>query len=182
MSRATAIDVEALYARHREELLVFLARRTADPEVALDLWSETFARAVAARRRYRGTTDEAAAGWLYAIARKQIAGYYRRGVTEGRAMKRLGLERPAAPPEALAEIARRAGLDEVRAELSAALAQLSPGVRTAVQLRIVDELPYNDLAGRLGITEQAARARVSRGLSSLAGLLDTPTIQRAMTT
>jgi RNA polymerase sigma-70 factor (ECF subfamily) len=76
---------------------MFLARRTADPEVALDLWGETFAQAVAGRRRYRGTTDEEAAGWLYAIARKQLAGYYRRGVTEGRAMKRLGLERPAAP-------------------------------------------------------------------------------------
>ncbi len=45
---------------------MFLARRTADPEVALDLWGETFAQAVAGRRRYRGTTDEEAAGWLYA--------------------------------------------------------------------------------------------------------------------
>lgn len=97
-------------------------------------------------------------------------------------MERLGLERAAAQPEVLAEIERDAGLGVLRSELSAALAQLSPGVRSAVQLRIVDELPYSDLAGRLGITEQAARARVSRGLSSLADLLDAPTIQRAMTT
>ena len=182
MSRTANVDVEALYARHREELLVFLARRTADPEVALDLWGETFAQAIAGRRRHRGTTDEEAVGWLYAIARKQLALYYRRGMAQRRAMERLNLERPAAEPELLAEISRRAGLTELRAELSAALSELSPGVRSAVQLRIVDELSYADLARRLNISEQAARARVSRGLSSMAGLLDAATIQRAMTT
>lgn len=69
MLRARAIDVEALYARHRRELLVFFARRTADPEVALDVWAETFAQVVAGRQRYRGKSDDEAAAWLYAIAR-----------------------------------------------------------------------------------------------------------------
>jgi RNA polymerase sigma-70 factor (ECF subfamily) len=55
-------------------------------------------------------------------------------------------------------------------------------VQVAVQLRIVDELPYPDLARNLGITEQAARARVSRGLAKLAELLDAATIQTARTT
>ena len=53
-----------------------------------------------------------------------------------------------------------------------AMATLSPGTRDAVRLRVVDELPYRDLAQRLGISETAARVRVSRGLSALAGLLD----------
>jgi RNA polymerase sigma-70 factor (ECF subfamily) len=71
------MEVGALYARHRDALLVFLVRRTADTEVALDLWAETFAQAVANRRRYRGTTDAEAAGWLFGIARRQLAHYYR---------------------------------------------------------------------------------------------------------
>jgi RNA polymerase sigma-70 factor (ECF subfamily) len=41
-----------------------------------------------------------------------------------------------------------------------------------VRLRVVDELPYPDVAARLGISEQAARARVSRALRALAGALD----------
>ena len=41
------IDIEALYAAHSESLLLFLARRTADPQLALDLWAETFAHAAA---------------------------------------------------------------------------------------------------------------------------------------
>jgi RNA polymerase sigma factor (sigma-70 family) len=175
------LEIDALYARHREELLVFLARRTADPQIALDLWAETFAQAVAGGHRYRGTTEAEAAGWLYTIARRQLALYYRRGRIEQRALARLQLEREPASPELLAEVSRRAGLGELRAELADALAQLSPGMRAAVQLRIVDELPYPDLAHRLGITEQAARARVSRGLSKLADLLDAATIQRART-
>ena len=165
------MDVDALYQRHRDALLVFLVRRTADTEVALDLWAETFAQAVASRRRYRGTTEAEAAGWLYAIAKRQLALYYRRGKAEQRALQRLGLERPPANPELIEEIEHRAGLDDVRRELGEALAQLSEPVRDAVQLRIVDELPYADVARSLQISEQAARARVSRGLAALADFL-----------
>ena len=90
------MDVDALYQRHRDALLVFLVRRTADTEVALDLWAETFAQAVASHRRYRGKTDAEAAGWLYGIAKRQLALYYRRGHAEQRALNKLGLERPPA--------------------------------------------------------------------------------------
>lgn len=182
---ARTIDIETLYAVHREPLLLFLARRTADPQVALDLWAETFAHAAAGLSRFRGAGDAGgaeAAGWLYAIARRRLALYYRRGRCERRALDRLKLERPPADPGLLAEIERRAGLGALRAELGAALAQLSPGVRAAVQMRVVDELAYCEVARRLAISEPAARARVSRGLGALAGLLDTSTIHDAVTT
>src|SRR5918999_4972128 len=104
------LDIDSLYERHREELLMFLTRRTADPQIALDLWAETFAQAVAGQRRYRGTSADEAAGWLYSIARRQLALYYRRGQAEQRAVAKLRLEREPASPELLAEIADRAGL------------------------------------------------------------------------
>lgn len=180
MARSAPIAVDVLYTRHGDELLVFLARRTADPEIALDLWAETFAQAVASHRRLRGRTDEEALAWLYGIARRQLAHYYRRGTIEQRALGRLRLERPPAGPQVLAEIERRAGLRELRGALAAALAELSPGVRDAVALRVVDELSYRDVALRLGVAEPAARARVSRGLAALSDLLDEPTIHKAM--
>jgi RNA polymerase sigma factor (sigma-70 family) len=176
------MDVDALYVRHRDALLVFLVRRTADTEVALDLWAETFAQAVASRRRFRGRTDAEQAGWLYGIARRQLALYYRRGKAEQRALTKLGLERPPATPELLEEIERRAGLEDIKRELNHALAQLSDPVRDAVQLRIVDELPYADVARSLRISEQAARARVSRGLAALADFLDPIAIREATAT
>ena len=39
--------------------------------------------------------------------------------------------------------------------------------REAVRLRVVDELEYDELAARLSISAQTARARVSRGLRAL---------------
>src|SRR3954463_15581102 len=98
------MDVGALYARHQDELLLYLVRRTADVEVALDLWSETFAQAVAGRGKYRGRTEAEAAAWLYSIARTQLARFLPRGYAERRAMQKLGLERPPADDELVADI------------------------------------------------------------------------------
>ena len=39
-------------------------------------------------------------------------------------------------------------------------------------MRVVTELSYVEVAQRLGISEGAARVRVSRGLAALAGLLE----------
>jgi RNA polymerase sigma factor (sigma-70 family) len=170
--RRTSLDVDALYARHHDELLLYLVRRTADVEVALDLWSETFAQAVAGRGKHRGKTEAEAAAWLYSIAKNQLARYLRRGYAERRAMQKLGLERPPADDELVADIWQRAQLDATRAELTAALSTLSDPVREAVKLRVVDERPYVEVANRLKISEQAARARVSRGLTALAEVLE----------
>ncbi len=177
--RSIDLDVDALYARHHDELLLFLARRTADAEVALDLWSETFAQAVAGRTKFRGTSDAEAAAWLYGIAKRQLARYFRRGYAERRALERLGLERPPADIELIADVARRAQLDVLRAELAVAFASLSEPIRDAVKLRVVDELPYIQVAETLSISEQAARARVSRGLAALADALEGPKVGEA---
>jgi RNA polymerase sigma factor (sigma-70 family) len=166
------VDISALYATHRDDLLRYFVRRTADAEAALDLVAETFAQAARARRRCQATNDAERAGWLYGIARNQLNSFHRRGYAEQRAVRRLGLERPPVSEEVLRAVEARAGMDEVRGQLAAALATLTDETRAAVALRIVDELPYPEVASRLGIAEPAARARVSRGLSRLADLLD----------
>jgi RNA polymerase sigma-70 factor (ECF subfamily) len=171
MPRPSA-DIAALYDRHREGLLLFFVRRTTDTETALDLWAETFAQALANRHTYRGSTPEQAAAWLYSIARKQLALYYRRGRAEQRALQRLGIERPEADELVDQEIMRRAGLTQLRRELAAAVATLSDDTRLAVEMRVIAEMPYPDVARRLQISEEAARARVSRGLRALGQILD----------
>lgn len=166
------LDIDALYARHRHPLLRYFARRTADAETALDLWSETFAQAVKSQRTFRGEGPDDEAAWLYGIARRQLALYLRRGYAEQRAVHRLGIERPPVTDALLREVEQQAGLADLRAEIAEALATLSVDTRLAVELRVVDELPYPAVAQRLAISEVAARARVSRGLQSLAQILD----------
>ena len=176
-----AMDVDALYQRHRDALLVFLVRRTADTEVALDLWAETFAQAVASHRRTAARPTRRPRLAL-GIAKRQLALYYRRGHAEQRALNKLGLERPPASDALLREVEERAALDDLRRDLAEALDALSEPIRDAVQLRIVDELPYADVARSLHISEPAARARVSRGLAALADLLDPTAIREATAT
>lgn len=167
-----SLDIADLFALHRDDLLRWFARRTADAEVALDLVAETFAQAVRNRRRCRASNDHERAAWLYAIARHQLASYHRRGYAEQRAVRKLGLERPPFTEALLREVEARAGLDDVRERLAAALSTLTAETRAAVELRVVDELSYAEVAAQLGIAETAARTRVSRGLTRMADLLD----------
>jgi RNA polymerase sigma-70 factor (ECF subfamily) len=52
-----------------------------------------------------------------------------------------------------------------------ALQQVSPGARDALILRYYEELPYAEIAGILGCTADAARARVAHGKTQLRKLL-----------
>ena len=51
--------------------------------------------------------------------------------------------------------------------LRGALRSLPSEQRRALQLRVVHGLPYEEVAGRLGCSQNAARLRVSRGLRAL---------------
>src|SRR3954453_8817826 len=82
--RLQADDISRLYRDHAKSLLVFLARRVYDPEVAMDLLAETFASAFVVRDQFRGQDDPDAVAWLYGIARNQLRHFYRRGQAQGR--------------------------------------------------------------------------------------------------
>src|SRR5262249_9557386 len=60
------------------------------------------------------------------------------------------------------------GLGGVRRAISDAVERLSAEQAYAVQQRVIQGRGYDDLAAELGVSEQVVRARVSRGLRSLA--------------
>ncbi len=170
-SREDPAAFGAFYRAHAERLVVFLTRRTLDAEVAFDLAAETFAKAYGGRRRFRGTTEAEAAAWLYTIARHELASFFRRGRIERRAVERLGLRVPELGDHDLERLEELAGVEGLRALVGAELARLSADQRDALQLRVVDELGYDEVARRLAVSEPTARARVSRGLRALADAL-----------
>jgi RNA polymerase sigma factor (sigma-70 family) len=165
-------DFDEMYRTESEGVLVFFTRRTFDAEIALDLTAETFAHAYIGWRRLRGGSREERQAWLYTIARRCMSRYLRRGRVERRALRRLGIQTPLAHEDDLALIEERAGLAQLRAALSGELVRLSVPQRRALDLRIVQERPYAEVARDLGISELAARARVSRGLRALGRALD----------
>jgi len=109
---------------------------------------------------------------VFGIARNQLAAYFRSGAIERRALERLHWAVPAFEGELDEDLARVAELDGLRAIVVDALSDLPAKRRRAVQLRIVDGLAYHEVANRMGCSEQAARAHVSRGLRRLAQALD----------
>lgn len=166
------------YREHAEGLLVFFVRRTSDVDAALDLTAETFAQAFASRRRFRGSTSEEAAAWLFVIASRQLARYLRHGYAQRRLVDRLGVEVPRAGEEEIERILELAGMKALRGLISEELARLSEEQREALRLRVVDEMPYAGVAERLGISERAARMRVSRALSALTAALEARNVTR----
>src|SRR5918996_702895 len=105
------------YDEHAQAVLAYLARRLYDAEIALDLTAETFAQAYLARQRFRGTTEDSAAAWLYAIAKHQLARYFRKGKAEQRALRRLGIAVPELDEDEIARIEDLAELEGLRALL-----------------------------------------------------------------
>src|SRR3954452_15196536 len=168
--RLAAARVAAAYERDARRLLVFFARRTYDAQLAVDLLGETYARAFEVRRRFTGEPGDAdaLAAWVFGIARNVLNEALRRGAAERRALRRAGVRSPVLDGEELLRIEELAALGELRGAGAAALAELDVQQRDAVRLRVVEELDYVEVAGRLGISEQAARARVSRGLRAIA--------------
>jgi RNA polymerase sigma factor (sigma-70 family) len=163
-----------LYESHSRPLLGYFARRVFDAETARDLVAETFAQALLAQRRYRGSTDAEAEAWIYTIARRQFSRYVRKGQAERRAVRKLGVDLPPLTDEDVLRIEELAGTEGLRVAIAEALEQLGQDHREAVELRVVRELPYPEVAARLGISEQTARARVSRALRRLGEILDEP--------
>jgi RNA polymerase sigma-70 factor (ECF subfamily) len=145
MSGLSSEQISDLYEAHGREVLVFLTRRTCDAQVALDLMSETFAQALLGRRRLRGSGEEVARAWLFGIARRRLAQYYRHGQVEQRALRRLGLDPASAPEDELRRVEELAGVEQVRDALAAALRELSAEQRDAVRLRVVDGYGYDEI-------------------------------------
>lgn len=170
--RLDADDFAQLYDRHARELVVFFQRRTHDAETAVDLMAETFAAAFRDRRSFQGGGPQDAAAWLYGIARHQLTGYWRRGAVERRALARLGVQRRQLTDVEIERVEQLAGTEALRGEVARALARLGDADRRALELRVVQERPYAEVARELAVSEPAARQRVARALRALSGSLD----------
>ena len=154
-----------LYLRHAAAVHRWFRGRT-DDRVAEDLTAETFAQAALSLRRFRDEADGSAAPWLFGIAKNLLRRYREKQRVDTAARRRLQM--PVRSDDLDFETAEdRASADRLTADLDCALALLPAGQRRALELRVVDELPYAQVADRLGCTELAARLRVMRALDSL---------------
>jgi RNA polymerase sigma-70 factor (ECF subfamily) len=154
-----------VYRRHVSSVHAWFRRRL--EWAASDLTAETFAQAWLSRRRFRDRRHGSALPWLLGIAQNVLRESARRDRIETKARERLGLPLDLAVEDGYTRVEERLS---PRRALTGAFLDLPDHERRAVELRVVDGLPYVEVAERLEIRPAAARLRVSRALRRLAAL------------
>jgi len=152
----------AFYRRHEKPVLSFFLRRTADPELALDLTAETFAAVLCSSHRFKAGPEPARA-WLFGIACNTLAMSRRKGRVEQRARRKLGMP-PLEVDDALVERLEALAATDL---LGDRIDGLPVDQRRALLARVVDEREYADIATELRCSEAVVRKRVSRALQTL---------------
>jgi RNA polymerase sigma-70 factor (ECF subfamily) len=174
----SAVDPEAfclVYDRWAGPVMSFIYRRVGNPEDAADLLAETFATVFEKRASFRDVGQPGSA-WIYTIASRLVARYYRRKTVELKAVQRLGIAVPSLDHESLEAFERLVGSEpDVGVPIAEAIGRIPPAERDAVRLRVVDELEYGEIARRLNCSVVAARVRVHRGLARLTKLMEITT-------
>jgi len=157
---------DALFRDHRDGLLRFLLRRLRRMEDAEDAVSLTFRKAWRARASFQGRSG--AKAWLYQIASRVALDVHRdrkrRPAEEG--LDLLPLDVEAAGAQQCEDPERRV----VEADWSAhtascvwgALRHLSESERTLLLMFYFEELSYEEISRRLGITRSQVRGRLHR--------------------
>ncbi len=155
------------YDRYAVWMRAWLLRQTGSESAALDLTAETFAQAWHASRRFKDMADGSGAPWLFGIARNLVRQYHKHNRIETAARERLGLPLAFAECEDYERVDERDEATVLGPRLRSGVRSLPSEQRRALQLRVVHGLPYEEVAGRLGCSQNAARLRVSRALRAL---------------
>jgi RNA polymerase sigma-70 factor, ECF subfamily len=152
------VDFQSLYERHAPEVRRFALYLCGDSAMADDIVSETFVRAWIARDRIREPTLRS---YLFTIARNIYHDFGRREARR----KETELVDNVVDHRASAQ-RRIEQSDEVRAVL-AALQELDEVDRSALLMRALEEMPYEEIADALRITVVTAKVKVHRARMKL---------------
>src|SRR4051794_22536756 len=155
------------YDRYAVWMRAWLVRQTGSETAALDLTAETFAQAWHASRRFKDMAGGSGAPWLFGIARNLVRQYHKHKPIETAARERMGIAVAYADCEDYERVDERVAASAMAPALRTAVGALPTEQRRALELRVVEQLDYEEVAGRLGCSQNAARLRVSRALRAL---------------
>jgi RNA polymerase sigma-70 factor (ECF subfamily) len=155
------------YERYAVWMHAWFQRETRSESAALDLTAETFAQAWHGARRFRDMADGSGAPWLFGIARNLLRQYHKHNRIETAARARMGLPAAFAESDEFDQVDERVEAARLKPALRLAVGALPAGQREALELRVIEQLSYDEVAGRMGCTTNAARIKVVRALKAL---------------
>jgi RNA polymerase sigma-70 factor, ECF subfamily len=155
-----------LYETHFERVYLFIARRVGERDVAEDLTSDVFHKALANLKQFEWRAVPFGA-WLLRIAANVITD---RG-------KRSGRELSFADPP---EISTQSDVEQIEdgARLFRLVNDLPEDQKQVVVMRFAEERSIREIAGKLGRSEGAVKQLQFRGLQNLRATFDAGKIQK----
>jgi len=155
---------EHLYNRYFKAIFLFIFKRTSDSNIAADISSTVFLKAMVNIKRYeyKGVPFSA---WLYRIASNEVNQYYRKTKKE----KTVSIDETGLI-NVLSEI-KIDNNEEKQELLFKALGQLPDKINQLIQLRFFEGRSFKEVANILGITENNAKVKVYRAIDKLRKLM-----------
>jgi RNA polymerase sigma-70 factor (ECF subfamily) len=157
---------EPLYLRYYNRLYGFVFKRINDEEIAADIVSQTFLKALNHLHKYefRGLPFSA---WLYRMAINLCQDYYR----EKKKTQTFYLQQDRAD-ELIIELedGNEDGLTSLK--LSMALKELKPKDLNLIELRFFEKLSFAEIGEIVQLTEAAAKMKVYRILKKMKELIE----------
>lgn len=150
-----------LLERHAGLVYGVAVRLTRDGSAAEEVVQDVFA--LLARKARQLASHPSVVGWLHHTAINTARHLRRSRFSHDRKLVQYAEAQSLAGGADL----RTPATSEPFEEVDAALGKLPQEEREAILLRFFEDLDYREMAARLGITEAAARKRVSRGLRCL---------------
>ena len=145
-------QTEKLYEAHYMRVFSYVMTLAGDRSLAEELTQETFYRAFARRRDFRGESDEVT--WLCAIAKNLF-------VDEKRRQSRHG-EMPEELPDQGKSVAKTVEDRDSSFRIHMALHGLEEPYREVFELRVFGELSFREIGMIFGKTENWARVTYHR--------------------
>lgn len=167
-ARGDLAAFEALYAHHRGMLYRFLLRSVRDPHRTDELFQETWSRVIGARASYQPQAKFST--WLLQIAHNLMIDNARRqrpmadGDEAEAALANVATPEQEQPDHALSEFERRRSLQR-------AIERLPDDQRTAVLLRLEQELSLEEIAVVTGVGRETVKSRLRYAMNRLREVL-----------
>lgn len=151
-----------LYEAFVRRVYDFAWYRLMDRELAEDITSDVFAKALAKVKAFSGASEGEFAAWIFSIARNAVTDQWRKKPRET-----VDVETVAAT---LGHDERFGEAEDRRQALKSALewlGKLPREQRDVVMMRVWDDLPYSQIAAVTGKSEDSCKQIVSRALRAV---------------
>ena len=178
--RGDADAFEQLLLEHQKNVYNLCYRMAGDPDDAMDLSQETFLRAWRCLDQYQFAS--AFSTWLYRLCSNICIDFLRKRRRHQTVPLTFedadGEEQTYAVPDAQPLPEEQVELKLTHETLAAAMAQLLPEHRAVLQLRVVNEMSYEQIADVLDIQIGTVKSRLSRARNQLKKILERGNLSR----